>query len=97
MVPRQSRETLIPVVPSRTYSIVELVELPFRCGLAVADAAHGDLGLEVVFAAHRRSEHPAKHRYLAGVRERVCDGPLEDLLGRITERIGLLKPSIEGL
>src|SRR6185295_10090112 len=65
---------------------VRSVELPPRRGLLGADAAGGDVGLEVVLAAHGRAGQPAEHGELADVREGVGDRPLEELLRREPQR-----------
>jgi len=47
-----------------------------------------DFCLEVIFTSNSAAGLAAKHRDLAGVGERVCDGALQKLLGRVAKGSG---------
>src|ERR1019366_2261952 len=58
-----------------------------RGSLLGADAAHGDIGLEIVFAADRGSGQSAQDGDLPDVSERVGNGTLKELRRLIRERL----------
>src|SRR5687768_1378381 len=62
------------------------VKFPARCGLICLDSPGRDVGAEVIFAAHRISEHATEIVDLADMRQRVGDCALEDLSWRVTQR-----------
>jgi hypothetical protein len=66
----------------------ESLEFAAGSGLVKADAAGGDVGLEVVFAFDGRAGETAEHGELADVIEGVGDGALEETFRWAVERFG---------
>ena len=62
-------------------SAFSLIELHPLRRLLPPHAARDDIRLCVILAAHRETTESAKHRQLTGVRERIGDRTLKQLLG----------------
>jgi hypothetical protein len=75
---------------SRTSFLATAISLEFAAGsgLVEADAAGGDVRLEIVFAFDGAAGEAAEHGDLADVVERVGDGALEKAFGWRVERFG---------
>ena len=70
------------------YGRARLVEFEIGLGLVWAQAAGGDIGLEIVFTLDGSACHAAEHGELADVVEGVGDGTLKEFFGGGVEGFG---------